>query len=83
MRRLVARAATSASTATTAGIVVDVADAAVTVAVADATAGMIVEIGTTVVAAADAVSSQTAGTVEVAASGHAYARPRRVLRRRT
>ena len=40
-----------------AGIVVDVADAAVTVAVAGATAEMIV---------ADAVLSQTAGTVEVA-----------------
>ena len=50
-----------------------VADAAVTVAVAGATAEVIV---------ADAVSSQTAGTVEVAASGNTYARPRRVLRRR-
>ena len=57
MLRLVVRAATSASTAMSAGIVVDVADAAVTVAVAGATAEMIV---------ADAVLSQTAGTVEVA-----------------
>ena len=45
-------------------IVAGVADAAVTVAVAGATAEVIV---------ADAVSSQTAGTVEVAASGNAYA----------